>query len=78
MADHSYDLNGISDSLINAGADSIAQKQETLDMQMFRYFKNIRNICTPDQLQKFDSTIKNEVARMVGGRSAKNNQSRKN
>lgn len=67
----------ISDSVISANADSIAQKQKILDMQMFRYFKNVRNICTPDQLQKFDSTIKNEVARMVGGRQGKDNHGRK-
>jgi len=66
----------ISDSLINADADSIAQKQKSLDMQMFLYFKNIRNICRPDQTQKFDSTIKKEVARMVG-RNGKENQEHK-
>jgi len=65
--------NNISDSLINADADSIAQKQKTLDMQMFLYFKNIRSICTPDQAEKFDSTLNKEVARMVG-RPGKDNQ----
>jgi Spy/CpxP family protein refolding chaperone len=68
--------NNISDSLINADADSIAQKQKILDMQMFAYFKNIRNICTPEQTQKFDSTLKKEVARMVG-RPGKDQQQRK-
>lgn len=56
------------DSLINADADSIAQKQKALDMQMFRYFKNIRSICTPEQLPKFDTTVTKEIGRMVGGR----------
>lgn len=69
--------DNISDSLINADADSIAQKQKTLDMQMFRYFKSIRNICTPGQLQKFDSTIKKVVVRMVG-RPGKDHQGHKN
>jgi Spy/CpxP family protein refolding chaperone len=68
--------NNISDSLINADADSIARKQKTLDMQMFAYFKNIRSICTPEQTQKFDSTLKKEVARMVG-RPGKDQQQRK-
>jgi Spy/CpxP family protein refolding chaperone len=58
--------DNISDSLMSAEADSIAQKQKILDMQMFRYFKSIRNICTPGQLQEFDSTIKKVVVRMVG------------
>jgi Spy/CpxP family protein refolding chaperone len=55
------------DSLINADADSIAQKQKALDMQMFRYFKNIRSICTTEQLPKFDTTVTKEIGRMVGG-----------
>ncbi len=55
-----------SDSIINADADSIAQKQKNLDMQMFHYFKNVRNICSPGQTQKFDSVINKLVSRMVG------------
>jgi Spy/CpxP family protein refolding chaperone len=66
----------ISDSLVIVDADSIAQKQKRLDLQMFRYFKNIRNICTPDQLQKFDSTVNKVVIRMVG-RSGKGNHDNK-
>ena len=70
-----YDLLYISssaDSLIIADADSIAQKQKKLDLQIFYYFRNIRNICTAGQLQKFDSTINKVVIRMVG-RSGKPN-----
>lgn len=59
-----YSAN-IPDSLINADADSIAQKQKTLDLQMFSYFKTVRNLCTARQTQKFDSTLKKEVARMI-------------
>ena len=67
----------ISDSLINVDADSIAQKQKTLDMQMFRYFQNIRNLCTPGQTQQFDSTLKKEVARMVSRPGKDNRQQKK-
>ncbi len=56
----------VSDSLLNADADSIAQKQKNLDMQIFRYFKNVRGICTDSQRQKFDSLMKKVVVRMVG------------
>jgi len=56
----------VSDSLLNADADSIAQKQKSLDLQMFRYFKNIRTICTDSQTQKFDSLMKQVVVRMIG------------
>lgn len=75
-----YDLlytSNVSDSLIMADSDSIAQKQKRLDLQMFGYFKNIRNICTPDQLQKFDSTINKVVTRMVG-RNGKGKPDQKN
>lgn len=55
----------ISDSLINADADSISQKQKRLDMNMFKYFQKVRSLCLPDQTQKFDSSLKKEVVRMV-------------
>ena len=56
----------VSDSLLNADADSIAQKQKNLDMQMFRYFKNVRAICTESQKDKFDSLMKRVETRMIG------------
>jgi Spy/CpxP family protein refolding chaperone len=56
----------VSDSLINADADSIAQKQKHLDLQMFGYFKNVRAICTESQKQKFDTLMRKVVVRMVG------------
>ncbi len=37
------------------------QKQKHLDMHMFRYFKNVRGICTDSQTQKFDSLMKKVV-----------------
>jgi|SRR6185437_771207 len=65
-----------SDSLLNAYADSIAQKQKNLDLQMLHYFENIKNICSPGQKQKFDSVINKVVVRMVGrpGRDNRNSQ----
>jgi len=56
----------ISDSLVNADADSIAQKQKHLDLQMFGYFKNVRAICTESQQPKFDSLMKTVEMRMIG------------
>ena len=55
-----------SDSSVNKAADLIAEKQKTLDLQMFNHFETVRNICTPDQLQKFDTTIKKVIMRMTG------------
>ena len=58
-------LENISDSLVNADADSIASTQKKLDLQMYEHFKMVRNICTPEQLQRFDSTIKKAVVHMI-------------
>jgi len=59
-------LAQLSDSLVNADADSIAEKQKQLDLQMFGYFKNVRAICTQAQEPKFDSLMKKVVVRMIG------------
>lgn len=56
----------VSDSSVNRAADFIAEKQKMLDLQMFNHFKMVRNICAPDQLQKFDTTIKKVLIRMTG------------
>ncbi len=55
----------VSDSSVIKAADLIAEKQKTLDLQMFNHFQMVRNICTPDQLQKFDTTIKKVITRMT-------------
>ena len=58
--------NQVSDSILKADGDSIAQKQRNLDMQMFLYFRKIRNICTPEQIGKFDSVMNKVIVKMVG------------
>jgi Spy/CpxP family protein refolding chaperone len=59
-------VNPLPDSLFESKAESIGQKQAALDMQMFRNLKSIRNLCTPEQLPRFDSSIKTIVERMTG------------
>jgi protein CpxP len=54
-----------SDSSVSTAAASIAEKQKTLDLRMFEHFRMVRSICTPNQLQKFDSTIKKVIIRMT-------------
>jgi protein CpxP len=58
--------SNVPDSTLSIAADQIAVKQKTLDLHMFNHFKLVRNICTPDQLQKFDTTIKRVIVRMTG------------
>ena len=55
----------VSDSIITTTANLIALKEKSLDMQLLSHFKMVRNICTPDQLQKFDTTIKKVFIRMT-------------
>jgi Spy/CpxP family protein refolding chaperone len=58
--------NPLPDSTFNAYAAAIGTKQSALDMQMFQNLKAIRNLCTPEQQPKFDSSLKTVVARMTG------------
>lgn len=43
------------DSVMNTVADQSAVSQKMMELQMFNHLKNIRALCTPDQLPKFDS-----------------------
>lgn len=55
------------DSLtIVSAADSIAAKQKQIDMQTFRHFRQVRNICTPAQQPAFDSMVQQVIRRMSG------------
>lgn len=44
-----------SDSVINVVAGQSAELQKTMELQMFNHLKNIRMLCTSEQLPKFDS-----------------------
>lgn len=54
----------ISDSLINATAEAIGQKQKAIDLQAFTHFKQIRSLCKPDQLAKYDSLVQRMIRKM--------------
>lgn len=47
--------SNFSDSIINNMADQSAASQKIMELQMFNHLKNIRALCTPEQLPKFDS-----------------------
>ena len=69
-----YDLlyiNNIADSTINKSVAVIGEKQMALDRQMFSHFKNVRDLCTPQELPKFDTLFKKVVEKMTGGRFRK-------
>jgi len=58
-------LPQVPDSVINNAANQIAEKQKNLDMEMFSHFKMYRRICDSNQLQKFDTTIKKVITRLI-------------
>jgi len=47
--------NNFSDSSIIVEAEQLAASQKIIDVNMFNYIKNIRLLCTTEQLPKFDS-----------------------
>lgn len=53
------------DSALITRSNEIAGLQKRLDLATFRHFQNVRAICRPDQLQKFDTVIKEIVNRMT-------------
>jgi periplasmic protein CpxP/Spy len=53
------------DSMLSARSNEIADLQKKLDSVTFRHFQKVRAICRPDQLQKFDTVIKEIVNRMT-------------
>ena len=75
-----YDLiysSQVPDSSLNKAADIIAERQKALDLYMFDHFKKVRNICNPGQLQKFDSTIKKVLIRMISKNGKDDHNQRK-
>lgn len=46
---------GFSDSVMNAIADQSAASQKAMELKMFNHLKNVRLLCKPEQLPKFDS-----------------------
>ena len=53
------------DSLLTVHSNEIADLQKKLDIATFRHFQKVRSICRPDQLEKFDTVIKEIVNRMT-------------
>ena len=53
------------DSVVERGANAIAEKQKLIDLQTHSYFTDLRKICTPEQLAKFDSLYQQVIKRMI-------------
>jgi periplasmic protein CpxP/Spy len=55
----------IPDSVLEIKADVIGEQQKELDLQVIRHFKDVRTLCTPEQLPKFDSLLPSIIKRMT-------------
>lgn len=65
----------VTDSLLHARSNEVAELQKRLDVVTFHHFEKVRAICRPHQVQKLDTVIKEIVNRMTpfrrsGGRPA--------
>lgn len=57
---------GFTDSAMNQVSDQSAASQKTMELQMFSHIKNIRMLCTPEQLPAFDSLFVKILSRRGG------------
>jgi periplasmic protein CpxP/Spy len=55
----------IPDSVIEARAETIGKQQKELDLQVIRHFRDIRRLCTQEQLPKYDSLLPPLIERMT-------------
>jgi hypothetical protein len=56
---------GVSDSVLNAYASRIGEKQMELDISTFHYFQAIKALCSEEQKPKMDTFIKQIVKRII-------------
>ncbi len=57
--------SGPADSASQAAAAAIGEKQKALDLAFFNHFRQVRALCTPGQLPKYDSLVQHIIRRMV-------------
>ncbi|RPD39385.1 Spy/CpxP family protein refolding chaperone [Chitinophaga barathri] len=56
--------DSVPDSVLTAAADSIGAKQVTIDLQTYRHFREVRSLCTPEQLPQYDSVVQHVMKKM--------------
>ena len=56
------------DAALQAAADAIGRRQAALELQLFENFLQIRHLCTPEQLPRFDSLAPSLVRKMASPR----------
>ncbi len=59
-------LSDFSDSIINTEAEASAASQKNAELLLFIHMKNIRLLCTPQQLPAFDTLFAKVITRPSG------------
>jgi len=54
----------IADSTLERLSNNIGRKQQAIDLQAFRNFREIRSLCTPEQLPAYDSLMPGVIQNM--------------
>lgn len=57
-----------SDSLVKHYLAEIGNKQEIIDQRIFNHFLTLKQLCTPDQVPRYDSTIQKVIKGMINPR----------
>lgn len=55
----------VTDSVLEKRAEVIGDLQKELDLFVIRHFQDVRKICTPEQLPKYDSIMPGIIKRMI-------------
>ena len=53
----------IADSVLEKAAENLAQKEKAQELQSFRHFRKVRELCTDDQKPKFDTLLSKIINR---------------
>ena len=56
------------DSALQSATDAIGRRQSALELRLFENFLQIRHLCTPEQLPRFDSLAPSLVRKMASPR----------
>ncbi len=54
------------DSILEKAAEDLSQKEKAQELQSFRHFREVRELCTDEQKPKFDSLIDKIINRSFG------------
>lgn len=58
-------MNASNDSAAIVASNAIGETQKAVDLAFFKYFQNVRMLCTPEQLTSYDTIVQRVVRRMV-------------